>query len=207
MVQLVAVAVLGALWGAAWQRSAALTEIASLAPALLVVIGPGLLVAYLALRIATGAFELRITGYGAAVAVVAALVGNLVTPGLSPSIEVGGHLTGTLDGAQIDDTAATRCTWGPGRTSVTEVTYKILGAPLTALVPVGQLTIQLPSGAVFIDPSALQLQSPGPTVPLRLGSGGVGEGDRSKGTITLDPGQGALVTGQLAWVCEPAPAP
>jgi len=200
---LAAVALLGFLWGVAWQRSAALSDIASVAPAMLVVIGPGLLVVYLGLRLATGAFEMRITGWGAALAVVAALVGNQLTPGLSASIEVPGTLKGTLDGAAISDPLAATCTWGPGRTAVIRVTYAS-HRPVSTVVPAGLLTIELPSGAVFMDPRALQLTSPG--LPLRNGTGGIGTGDRSTGTITLDPGQGALVAGELVWSCSAPPA-
>ena len=202
VVALVLAAVLGALWGAAWQRTAALTDIASMAPALLIVIGPALLIVFLGLRIATGRFEMRVTGYGAIVAVAAALVANLLTPGLSSSVSVPGHLTGTLDGVAVDDSAA-QCVWGPGRTQVVTVTDDRQRA-LTENVPAGQLTIDLPSGAVYVNPAALGLASP--TVPLRMGTGDAGQGDRSSGTITLDPTLGSLVAGQLSWTCGAAPA-
>jgi hypothetical protein len=203
IVKLAAAAILGALWGVAWQRSAALSDIASIAPAMLLVIGPGLLVAYLGIRVATGSFEMRMTGWVAAIAVVAALVANLLTPGLSPSIEVPGTLKGTLDGVAISDTSDTACLWGPGRAAVIRVTYARRTA-ISANVPAGQLTIELPSGAVYVDPSALQMASP--TVPLRIGSGGIGSGDRSTGTVTLDPAERALVAGELTWTCSAAPA-
>lgn len=202
----VGAAVLGGAWGALWQRSAALNDIAAVVPIMLMVLGPGLLAVVLGMRVATGAFELRMDGYATAIAIVAALVGNIATPGLAPSITVDGHLSGTLDGAAIDDTAATRCTWGPGRTEVIRVTYARLGSPLTEQIPAGRLTIELPSGAMSITTVAPGDGSDGPVLPLRNGTGNIGEGSRATGSITLDPAQGALVNGQLSWTCKAPPA-
>ena len=195
--------VLGLLWGIVWKRSAGLGAAASLAPALLLVIGPGLVIVLVAMRIATGQFEMRMTGWAAIAAAAAGLVGNLAVPGLAPSAVVPGTLTGTLDGAQLPTGVPAACTWGPGDTSVTQIAFP-LRTPLTGNVPAGQLTIQLPSGAAAIDPTAIGLAGPG--MPLRNGTGGVGSGDMSSGTLTLDPAQGAVVAGQLAWTCQPAPA-
>jgi hypothetical protein len=201
----VAAAVLGAAWGALWQRSAALTDIAAVVPIMLVVLGPALLVVMLGLRLATGAFEMRMDGYAAAIAVVAALIGNVVTPGLAPSISVGGHLTGTLDGAAIDNSASTQCTWGAGRSEVIRVTYRHEGSAITEQLPAGRLTIELPSGAMSLTTIVPGDSIAGPVLPLRNGTGNVGEGSRATGSITLDPAQGALVSGQLTWTCEAPP--
>lgn len=194
---LAAAAALGALWGIAWQRTAALTDIAGVAPILLAVIGPGLLAVLLGLRIATGTFEVRPHGWAAALAVAAALAGNLLTPGLAPSVAVAGRLGGSLAGVALDGASGTTCLWGPGRTSVIRVTSSIPGAP--PALPGGVLTIELPSGAVSVDPG-----SGGPVMPLRLGTGGIG--DAATGSLSLDPAQGATVSGEISWACDPAPA-
>jgi len=203
--KLVAVAALGALWGAAWQRSAALGDIAAVAPIMLVVIGPGLGVAYLGFRVATGEFHGRTTGLGAAVAIVAALVANQLTPGLAPSVEVAGTLTGTLDGTAVNATGS--CTWGPGRTAVIRVTAPIAkdsDGMFTKNLPGGTVALDLPAGSMAV--TAITAPYMPSTMPLRTGSGGVGTGDRATGTVTLVGGQGALADGQLSWSCSAAPA-
>jgi hypothetical protein len=209
--QLAVVAILGVLWGIAWKRGAALSDIASLAPAMLVVIGPVLLAVYLGLRVATGRFQVRITGFGAAIAVAAALVANLAAPGLSPSVDVSGRLSGTLDGTPLDGAAT--CTWGPGRAAVIRVST-VLPALITTTqgdtyftknVPTGTLALELPAGSIALTdiPAGFSLAQ----LPLRNGSGNEGAGDRSTGSVVLDTTQAAVVNGQLSWACDPAPAP
>jgi len=206
VVRLAVVAVLGALWGVAWQRSAALSDIAAIAPVMLLVIGPGLLVVYLGLRLATGSFEMRITGWGAALAAVAALLGNLLTPGLSPSVAVAGTVTGTLDGAAVDGTGT--CVWGPGRTAVIRVTGPLAKGSGTAMfttnIPGGTMVMELPAGSIVI--TDISAQNVPASMPLRAGSGDVGTGDRATGTVTLHAGQGAIADGELAWTCQGPPA-
>jgi hypothetical protein len=209
---IVVLALAGAVWGAAWQRTAALTDIAAVAPFLLAVIGPGLLAVYLLYRVTTGKFELRMDGYGAAVLVVAALVANVLTPALAPSVGVGGRVTGTLDGQPLD--ALATCTWGAGRSAVIRVRAtlpELIAAPagqsggsFTTNLPTGTLTLELPAGSLALTdiPGSFGLT----TLPIRNGSGNVGEGDRATGSITFDQSSGALVAGQLSWTCEAAPA-
>ena len=203
---LAAVAVLGALWGAAWQRSAALSDIAAVAPIMLVVIGPGLLVAFVAMRVATGKFEARTTGLGTAIALLAALIGNQLTPGLTPSVEVAGTLSGTLDATPV--TAPGTCVWGPGRTAVIRVTASIPNGfgngMFSKNLPGGTVTLELPAGSMVLTQITAQ-DLPG-SLPLRAASSDVATGDRSSGTVTLVGGQGAIVDGQLAWSCSAAPA-
>jgi hypothetical protein len=195
----------GFLWGAALQRTAALTEIASVAPILLVVIGPVPLVAYLGWRIGTGRLTVRMDAVGAIALVVGALVGNAVTPGLAGSVTVSGHLTGTLDGSDVD--APATCVWGPGLTAVAEVDAALAGSLSGGLfsqsLPAGTLVIDLPAGSIVLT----QITTEGfpASLPLRNGSGDVGEDDRATGSIALDTAQGAVVAGELAWTCEPAP--
>ena len=201
-----AVAVLGALWGAAWQRSAALSDIAAVAPVMLVVIGPGLLVGFVGMRVATGRFEARTTGLGTAIALLAALVGNQLTPGLTPSIEVTGAVSGTLDGTPVNATAT--CVWGPGRTAVIRVTAPIPkgfgNAMFSKNLPGGTIVLEMPAGSMAI--TDITVDALPSTMPLRTGSGDVGTGDRATGTVTLVGGQGAIADGQLSWTCSPAPA-
>ena len=211
--KLAGVAILGALWGAAWQRSAALSDIAAVAPIMLVVIGPGLLVAYILVKLLTGGLEARTIGPVVAVAVVGALVGNQLTPGLAPSAQVPGRMTGTLDGAQVNGAAT--CTWGPGQAAVLRVATSLpelipppagqTGGSFTQNIPTGTLTIELPSGSVGLTdiPPSFGVAA----LPLRNGSGNVGDGSRATGSITLDTSQRATVNGQLSWTCDSAPAP
>ena len=203
----IAVTIVALLWGGLWKRSAALTDVASVLPILLLIVGPGLLVAFVGSQVATGQFTTRGTGLFAALAVAGGLVGNLVTPGLPPSVDVSGHLTGTLDGQAVD--AAATCTWGPGQTAVILVAAKlpaIAGSSMfSANIPSGTVDIELPSGTVTIvdiPPTAGFA-----TMPLRNGSGGAGGGDESQGSLSLAAAQGATVDGQLSWACGPPPAP
>ena len=211
--KLAVVAILGALWGAAWQRSAALSDIAAVAPIMLVVIGPGLLVAYVLIKLLTGNLEARTTGLLVVVAILGALVGNQLTPGLAPSAQVPGRMTGTLDGAQVNGAAT--CTWGPGQAAVLRVATSLpelipppagqTGGSFTQNIPTGTLTIELPSGSVGLTdiPPSFGVAA----LPLRNGTGNVGDGSRATGSITLDTSQGATANGQLSWTCDPAPAP
>jgi hypothetical protein len=201
--------VVSAIWGAAWKRTAALVETSSFLPIFLLLIGPGALVAYFAYRAATGQLVSRTVLIVSATVAGGALVGNLVTPPLAASVDVAGRLSGTLDGAAVDGAAT--CTWGPGRTNVIVVTTPLAANPaaesngsyFTANIPSGTLTVEPPSGTVYVTdiPAALNI----PRMPLRIGSGAVGQGDQSTGTVTLEPAQDAAVSGSLSWNCDPAP--
>lgn len=209
LIALVVVFVLAAAWGVAWKRSADLEQVASFLPILLLVIGPGVLVVWLGSRVALGRWMEPVVGYVTAAAVVGALLGNLLTAAPAGSVDVSGHLSGTLDGVAVD--APATCTWGPSRTDVIRVAAQLPAtsgqAPgfFSKNVPSGTLTLELPTGSIRMtnppDPSMFA------SMPLRNGTGGVGEGDRSQGSVALDPAQGAVVAGQLAWTCTPAPAP
>jgi hypothetical protein len=198
-----------AAWGAGWKRTAGLVETSSFLPILLLLIGPGALLAYFAYRAATGQLLSWTAIVVTATVASGAFVGSLVTPALASSIEVAGSLSGTLDGAAVDGAAT--CTWGPGRTAVIVVTTPLAANPaaessglyFTANIPSGTLAVEPPSGAVYVTdiPAALNLSQ----MPLRNGSGAVGQGDQSSGTVTLVSGQDAAVAGTLSWSCDPAP--
>ena len=207
---LVVLFVVAAAWGAAWKRTAALVETSSFVPILLLLIGPGALVAYFAYRAATGQLLSRTAMVVTATVAGGALLGNLATPALAASVHVAGRLSGTLDGAAVDGAAT--CTWGPGRDAVIDVTTPLAAKPLagtdnlyfTVNIPSGTLTVEPPSGAVYVTdiPAALNIAR----MPLRNGSGAVGQGDQSAGMVTLEPGQDAAVPGDLTWSCDPAPS-
>jgi hypothetical protein len=209
---LVVLAVVGALWGAGLQRTAALADIASVAPIMMLVLGPGALLAYLTFRISKGELAIRMDGVGTLVLVLAAAAGVLATPSLTAPANVGGRLSGTLDGTQLDEPAT--CTWGAGRSTVTRVAATLpehipppsdeTGGSFSVNVPTGTLTLELPAGSLELTnlPPGFLVQ----VLPLRNGSGNVGTGDRSTGEVTLDPASGAVVAGTLEWTCGPAPA-
>ena len=201
--------VAGIAWGAAWKRSAALVDVASFLPILLLLVGPGALVVFLGYRGATGQLWARIVGYATIAALAGAVIGNLGTPDLPSSVDVGGRVNGTLDGVTVD--AAGTCTWGPGRTAVIRIRSPLphsIGQPGTAFspnLPAGTLNIELPSGSVTLTDIA-DTSMPA-ALPLRNGSGNVGTGDRTTGSLTLDPAQRDVVAGQLSWTCDAAPTP
>lgn len=204
---IIVLAVIGAVWGAAWQRSASLTEIASLAPAMMIVIGPGLLITYLAYRVVKGEFELRMDGYGTVVLFIGALGGNLATPPLSPMVVVNGSMTVHLEGSTAQ--GAARCTWAPGRESVSLVTFHIgTGSGqqqdyFSPSVPAGTLNLEPRSGSIWIDNIPVQVGMS--HVPVRNGALGLGNGP-AQGSLSLDPANGALVPGDVSWTCDPPPA-
>lgn len=200
IVALILVAILSLLWGIGWKRLGALVEIASFLPIAMLLIGPGVMVVWLASRLLVGELRLRSVGPVVATAVIAATVGNMLTPALPPSADVPGHVSGTLDGAAIDEGAT--CRWGPGQTAVVAVSWP---SAASTNLPAGTVVLLLPSGATSLED--IHGDSLPATMPLRNGTGGVGEGDRLQGTITLSPAEGALVPGELRWACEAAPAP
>jgi hypothetical protein len=197
----------GALWGAALQRTAALTDIAAVAPILMVVLGPGALIVYLGYRAIKGNLELRMDGFGTIALVVGAIVGNVLTPGLAPMATVPGRMTGTLDGTALDLPGA--CTWGAGHDAVIRVAVSLpehipppagdTGGSFSTNVPTGTLTLELPAGSVVLSdiPDGFGVK----VLPLRNGTGGAGTGDRSSGSVTLEISKGAVVDGQLSWTC------
>jgi hypothetical protein len=209
---LVVLAVLAFAWGVLWKRSAALDEVASFLPILLLLIGPGVLLGFVGYRLIIGRLFEPLVGYVIGTVVVAAVVGNLVTPALPSSIDVGGRIAGTLDGQALDQAAV--CRWGPGRTSVILVTTslpELIPPPAGSShgtfsqgLPRGTLEIELPSGAARVADIPAELGPP--TMPVRTGTGDVAEGDQAQGAVTLVAGQNAAVSGALHWTCDPAPS-
>jgi hypothetical protein len=196
----------GLVWGAAFRRTAPLSEVRSILPTVVIAVGPGLLLAFLAFRAVTGSFALRATGGAALLAVVGAVAGNVMTPGLAPSIDVTGRVKAGIDGTIIDTQVAT-CRWGPGRDRVISVRFPL---DATSSVPAGTVVTDLVSGAInVLVPAGGQettlVLAVGPAAVTQTAGAGERPADNRTGDITIDPATGGSIAGRITWECDAPP--